>query len=114
MRIVDAAVQGASTSRAAVIHARTLEVLESIDLAAPIVEEGVIVPDFTVRDGTRKLAHIDFRGLRTAYPFTLMLSQARTEELLRAALVEHGCEVERELAFDSFTAGASRIAQLDT
>ena len=106
VRIVDAAEHGASTSRAAVIHARTLEVLASIDLAAPIVDEGVIVPDFTVRDGARKLAHLDFRSLETPYPFTLMLSQARTEELLARAFTDLGGEIEREVAFESFDTGA--------
>ncbi|MBF4561161.1 FAD-dependent oxidoreductase [Microbacterium sp. VKM Ac-2870] len=102
VRIVDAAPRGASTSRAAVIHARTLEVLSTIHMATPIVEEGIVVPDFTVRDGTQTLAHLDFRGLQTPYPFTLMLSQARIEEMLAAALAAWGCEVEREVEFDSF------------
>jgi len=106
VRVVDAGEHGASTSRAAVIHARTLEVLASIDLAAPIVDEGVIVPDFTVRDGARKLAHLDFRGLRTRYPFTLMLSQARTEQILTRAFTDLGGEVERTVAFESFGAGS--------
>lgn len=102
VRIVDAAPQGATTSRAAVIHARTLEVLDEIRVAARILEEGVIVPDFTIRDRSKTLAHIDFRGLRTPYPFTVMLSQARTEDILAAALIEQDCHVERGVEFVSF------------
>lgn len=102
VRIVDAAPHGATTSRAAVIHARTLEVLDEIEVAAPILEEGVVVPDFTVRDRGTTLAHIDFRGLHTPFPFTLMLSQARTEDLLGSALVDGGSEVERGVEFVSF------------
>jgi len=104
VRIVDAAPAGATTSRAAVIHARTLEVLDEIGVAARILDEGVVVADFTVRERARTLAHIDFRGLRTPYPFTLMLSQARTEEILDAALIDHGCRVERDVEFVSFAA----------
>ena len=107
VRIVDAAPHGASTSRAAVIHARTLEVLSEIGMASPILEEGVVVPDFTVRDGSRTLARLDFRGLRTDYPFTLMLPQSRTEELLRAELSRLGCEAEREVEFESFASVGS-------
>ncbi|MCX6408603.1 MAG: FAD-dependent monooxygenase [Propionibacteriales bacterium] len=107
VRIIDAAPEGAATSRAAVIHARTLEVLDEIGVAARILEEGVIVPDFTVRDRGRTLAHIDFRSLRTPYPFTLMLSQARTEEILDTVLHEHGCRVERGVEFVSFAAPGS-------
>jgi 2-polyprenyl-6-methoxyphenol hydroxylase-like FAD-dependent oxidoreductase len=107
VRIVDAAPRGSSTSRAAVVHARTLEVLHTIGMAAPLVEEGVIVPDFTVRNGARTLARLDFRGLRTPYPFTLMIPQVRTEELLHATLVELGGEVEREVEFDTFARPAA-------
>ncbi|AXH34385.1 FAD-dependent oxidoreductase [Humibacter sp. BT305] len=112
VRIVDAAPQGATTSRAAVIHARTLEVLSTIGMAETIVGEGVVVPDFTVRDGARTLARLDFRPLRTPYPFTLMLSQARTEELLRSALAELGTEVEREVEFDTFVRAAEGEAEV--
>lgn len=113
-RIVDAAPHGASTSRAAVIHARTLEVLSEIGMAATVLEEGVVVPDFTVRDGSQTLARLDFRRLRTDYPFTLMLPQSRTEELLRSELSRLGCEVEREVEFESFAggSGADEVAVL--
>lgn len=113
VRVVDAAPEGASTSRAAVVHARTLEVLADIGVAPRLIEEGLVVPDFTVRDRTRRLAHIDFRGLRTPYPFTLMLSQARTEALLDSALAESGCAVDREVTFEAFENTASgRLAVL--
>lgn len=107
VRIVDAARAGASTSRAAVVHARTLEVLEGIALTPRLLAEGVVVHDFTVRDREKKLAHIDFRGLPTRYPFTLMISQSRTEQLLADALAEAGGVVEREVAFESFEQTAS-------
>ena len=79
------------------IHARTLEVLDELGVADRIVAEGVVVPDFTVRDRARTIAHLDFRGLPTRYPFTLMLPQARTEQLLSDALAATGCAVEREV-----------------
>ncbi|MDX2355292.1 FAD-dependent oxidoreductase [Dietzia sp. PP-33] len=113
IRIIDAAPSGASTSRAAVIHARTLDLLADIGLATRMLEEGIIVPDFTVRARNTKLAHIDFRGLRTPFPFTLMLSQARTEELLASALSDTGCGIDREVAFESFESTSSgRVAVL--
>jgi 2-polyprenyl-6-methoxyphenol hydroxylase-like FAD-dependent oxidoreductase len=112
VRIVDAAPRGASTSRAAVIHARTLEVLSEIGMVAPILEEGVVVPDFTVRDGSQMLARLDFRTLRTAYPFTLMLPQSRTEELLHIGLSRLGCDVEREVEFESFVGAAGGVGDV--
>jgi 2-polyprenyl-6-methoxyphenol hydroxylase-like FAD-dependent oxidoreductase len=93
--IVDRAAAGAGTSRAAVIHARTLEVLESVGVTAEMVEQGVIVPRFTVRDRDRKLLTIDFGGLPTAYPYTLMLPQSETERILAGRLARLGVSVRR-------------------
>jgi 2-polyprenyl-6-methoxyphenol hydroxylase-like FAD-dependent oxidoreductase len=93
--IVDAAHEGANTSRAAVIHAKTLEVLESIEVTPRLLAEGVVVPVFTMRDRARVLAALDFSGLDTAYPFTLMVPQWRTERLLTERLTELGGRVLR-------------------
>lgn len=93
--VLDAAAEGSNTSRAAVIHARTLEVLESIDVTARLMAEGVVVPLFTVRDRSRILVRLDFASLRTRYPFTLMLPQSRTEQILSTRLRELGGEVHR-------------------
>src|SRR5262245_59238675 len=48
--IVDRQKEGANTSRAAVVHARTLEVLEGIGVTGELVRRGRIVPRFTMRD----------------------------------------------------------------
>src|SRR4051794_31960497 len=77
--VLDKVPEGANTSRAAVIHARTLEVLDELDVTPRLVTEGVVVPIFTVRDRERVLARLDFSQLPTRYPYTLMLPQWRTE-----------------------------------
>jgi 2-polyprenyl-6-methoxyphenol hydroxylase-like FAD-dependent oxidoreductase len=94
--VLDAVAAGANTSRAAVVHARTLEVLEAIDVSAWLLEAGLVVPEFTVREGGSVLARLDFRGLPTAYPFTLMVPQSTTETILLARLRELGGTVRRE------------------
>ena len=71
--LLDKAPEVATTSRAAVIHTRTLEVLHSIDISDELVRRGLIVPRFTVRDRDRALLTIDFDGLPSAHPYTLML-----------------------------------------
>jgi 2-polyprenyl-6-methoxyphenol hydroxylase-like FAD-dependent oxidoreductase len=81
---VDRAPLGANTSRAAVVHARTLEVLEEIGVAETLVECGVIVPTFTLRDRDRTLAAITFDELPTRYPYTLMVPQNVTAGTRRA------------------------------
>ena len=88
--VVDRQTAGANTSRAAVVNARTLEVLEDLDVARRLVKEGIQAPLFTIRDGARTLIPIDFSALPTEYPYTLMVPQSTTERLLLDRLVELG------------------------
>ncbi|MEV7625331.1 FAD-dependent monooxygenase [Actinoplanes sp. NPDC089786] len=94
-RIVDGLAEGANTSRAAVVHARTLEVLAPLGVAEPLIDLGNPAARFSVRDRDRVLMTIDFTGLPTPYPYTLMVSQATTEAVLLHRLKELGGEVER-------------------
>jgi 2-polyprenyl-6-methoxyphenol hydroxylase-like FAD-dependent oxidoreductase len=93
--LLDRAAEGAGTSRAAVVHARTLEVLEGLGVTRELVERGVITPTFTVRDRDRVLLTVPFEGLPTAHPYTLMVPQNVTEQVLLARLRALGGEVHR-------------------
>ncbi|MBV1854835.1 FAD-dependent oxidoreductase [Catellatospora tritici] len=88
--LVDAQAEGANTSRAAVVHPRTLELLEPYGVAAPLVAKGVHTPRFTIRDRDRVLLSVPFGQLPTAYPYTLMISQADTEAALLARFQQLG------------------------
>jgi 2-polyprenyl-6-methoxyphenol hydroxylase-like FAD-dependent oxidoreductase len=93
--VVDRQAEGANTSRAAVVNARSLEVLEGLDVARRLVKEGVQAPVFSIRDRGRTLIPIDFSALPTAYPYSLMVPQSTTERLLRERLDELGGTVVR-------------------
>jgi 2-polyprenyl-6-methoxyphenol hydroxylase-like FAD-dependent oxidoreductase len=93
--LLDRAAEGAGTSRAAVVHARTLEVLEGLDVTRELVERGVITPTFTVRDRDRVLLTVPFAGLPTAHPYTLMVPQNVTEQVLLDRLRALGGQVHR-------------------
>ena len=43
---------GANTSRAAAVNARTLEVLEDLDVSRRLVKAGLIAPRFAMREGS--------------------------------------------------------------
>jgi 2-polyprenyl-6-methoxyphenol hydroxylase-like FAD-dependent oxidoreductase len=92
---LDAKAEGATTSRAAVVHARTMEVLEQLDVSRELLDRGIVVQDFTVHDRQRSLLSISFRDLPTAYPFTLMIPQNETEAVLAARLRALGGHVHR-------------------
>ncbi|WP_280261027.1 FAD-dependent monooxygenase [Nocardia abscessus] len=93
--LLDRLSEGANTSRAAVVHARTLEVLEELGIAEELVASGDVVARFTVHDGGRTLAAIDFDDLPTRYPYTLMTPQDTTEAVLLKRLRKAGGDVHR-------------------
>lgn len=93
--LVDQQAAGANTSRAGVVNARSLEVLEGLDVARRLVKEGIQAPVFTIRDRARTLIQIDFSTLPTDYPYSLMVPQSTTERLLLDRLIELGGTVIR-------------------
>ncbi|HEY9028950.1 MAG TPA: FAD-dependent oxidoreductase, partial [Burkholderiaceae bacterium] len=93
--VIDRQAAGDNTSRAAVVHARTLEVLEPLGVARTLVDLGIPARRFTIRDRDRVLVPIGFADLPTAYPYTLMISQAVTERVLLDRLQALGGQVLR-------------------
>ena len=102
--VIDKNRDAAQTSRACVIHARTLEVLEPLGVTEQLVADGVKVPIFRVRDRDRALVTIDFSEIESDYPFTLMYPQDRTERVLLATLEKLGGEVRRPSELIDFEA----------
>lgn len=93
--IVDRLADGENTSRAAVVHAHTLEVLEPLGVSPTLIAEGVKVPVFRVRDRDTTLLTLDFRGIPSAYAYTLMCPQNRIEAILLERLRALGGNVVR-------------------
>jgi 2-polyprenyl-6-methoxyphenol hydroxylase-like FAD-dependent oxidoreductase len=93
--VVDALAEAKNTSRAAVIHAATLESLRALGVADRLLAQGVKVPHFRVRDGDAVLFHTDFSVLPVPTPFTLMAPQDETERILIDRLAELGHAVRR-------------------
>ncbi|OBH09195.1 FAD-dependent monooxygenase [Mycobacterium sp. E1747] len=107
--VVDKMAAGANTSRAAAVNARTLEVLEGLDVSRRMVKAGLIAPRFTIRQGGRVLMPVDFDQLPSAHRYTLMLSQADTERLLLERLHELGGDVARPKALSRITQDADGV-----
>src|SRR6516165_7700156 len=93
--IVDQQPAGANTSRACVVHARTMEVLEPLGVTRDLLAEGIKVPVFRIRDRDRPLLTIDFSDIPSFYRFTLMIPQSRVEQILLQHLESLGGNVMR-------------------
>jgi len=93
--IVDKLAQGQNTSRAAVIHAHTLEMLDAIGAAGRLAEHALKIADFLICDRDRTLVRINFARLPTPHPYLLMIPQDVTERVLAERLVELGGRIHR-------------------
>lgn len=113
--LVDRQAEGTNTSRAAVIHARTLEVLEALsDVTPALIARGLPVRRFTIRDRDRVLVPIAFDHLPTRYPYTLMLPQCDTEQVLLERLRALGGNVQRPRTLVALAQdGASATARFE-
>ncbi|KAI0273379.1 FAD/NAD-P-binding domain-containing protein [Gloeopeniophorella convolvens] len=96
--VVDAVDQGDHSSRAMVIHAATLEALDTIGCADSMVEHGIKVSAMDYYDRFDSLLMgVDFDGLigKTRFPFYLLLPQHITEKILGEKMQEVGIPVFR-------------------
>jgi 2-polyprenyl-6-methoxyphenol hydroxylase-like FAD-dependent oxidoreductase len=88
--LVDKHSSGENTSRATVVHARTLEVLEPLGVTQQLIDRGLILHTARMHEGDTVRAHISFDGLDTAYSYILVCTQDQTEEVLTKRLRELG------------------------
>ncbi|MET4782912.1 NAD(P)/FAD-dependent oxidoreductase [Glaciihabitans sp. UYNi722] len=95
VEIVDALEAGGNTSRAAVVHPRTLEALESIGVVDALIERGLQVSRFDIRDRDRMLIPLEFDAIESRYRSILLIPQSETERVLNERLVELGVRVLR-------------------
>ncbi|MFI5778306.1 FAD-dependent monooxygenase [Nocardia sp. NPDC051570] len=101
IRILDARPDRVGQLRAAVIHPRTLEILESLP-ADPAVTGGASLAARMVDTGIPRPSahfaslpdHLPYGNLDTSYPFVLTLTQPETERLLDEHLAAAGVVVE--------------------
>lgn len=99
IRIIDKSVGPGTTSRATVVHARTLELYRQLDLADAVVARGHRSPAVNLWvDGKRRarLPIGEFGDAITPYPFVLIYPQDLHEQFLVDRLQERGVTVERQ------------------
>ena len=94
-RIVDQGDGPAKESRAVSVHARTLELLDTMGLAEAFIEHGHRGRRYRMYVGNRSLLNLDMTRNGSRYGFTLNLAQSQTERLLRARVHELGGTIEQ-------------------
>ncbi|GGS92743.1 MULTISPECIES: FAD-dependent oxidoreductase [Streptomyces] len=96
VRLVDAAPGPAATSRAVAVHPRTLETFDQMGLVDSFLASGRRNQAFTMYAAGRRLVRLeaDYETMPTRHPYSLVIEQTRTEELLREAVSRLGVTIE--------------------
>ena len=94
-RIVDKGDGPARESRAVSVHARTLELLDTMGLAETFIEHGHRGRRFRMYAGNRSLLNLDMTRNGSRYGFILNLAQSETERLLRTRVHQLGGTIEQ-------------------
>src|ERR671931_1351300 len=97
VRVLDKAPGRSPQSRALVVHARTLELMDLIGIADQFTRRGHPAPGLNIGLTTGNPTSIELRQLDTRFPYLLVLPQEQTEEILEAHLGQQGVTVEREV-----------------
>ncbi|KAL4071604.1 hypothetical protein V8B97DRAFT_411191 [Scleroderma yunnanense] len=95
--IVDAVTKGENTSRAIIVHAATMEALDTIGCGDELVAKGTKLPFFTLATRSTILARTPFGLLKsyTRHPYGLVIPQTFTEHILGQKLAGFGVIVHR-------------------
>ena len=93
--LIDKLAEGQNTSRAAVVHAHTLDMLEKIGVADALIARGLKIPAFRIRDRDRALLDLQFGSLASKHAYVLMVPQDVTETVLAERLTALGGTVHR-------------------
>ena len=104
-RIVDKAPVRSDRSRALVVHARSLELMQKMGIADELVDLGRRAIKVTPFVNGRRAVDVEFGDIGvddTPYPFLLFVSQAETELTLESHLEGLGVKVERPVGLLTF------------
>ncbi|MBV9703567.1 MAG: FAD-dependent monooxygenase [Methylobacteriaceae bacterium] len=110
-RIIDMLPEPTRRSRAHGLQSRTLEALDTLDLAQPILAAAQHPqPPFVILSGDKTIARIDFASyLHAPYPYQLVIWQQRIERVLARELERHGRSVERPARLVDFHTDADVV-----
>jgi 2-polyprenyl-6-methoxyphenol hydroxylase-like FAD-dependent oxidoreductase len=94
--LLDAAAEPTRTSKAALVHAATLELLAELGAGDELVAAGRRTRRIVMVDRGQVLTRIDLTDIPSRYPFALGVPQSTTEQVLLNQLAALGGSVRRE------------------
>ena len=112
VRLIDAAPGPSPTSRALATHARTLETYDQMGVIDEILGRGRRVQHFSMYQRGHRLVRFgpDYSELPTRFPFTLVIDQSLTEDVLREAVRLLGVTVEWGVRLEDLEQNGDEVA----
>ena len=105
--VLDAGTGPAQTSKAALVHASTVELFAEIGAADELVAAGRKLRRIAMVDREQTLARVDLTEIPSPYPFALSIPQSATEAILLRRLASLGGSVQRGHRVDTLQAEGS-------
>jgi len=112
VRIIDVAAEPGTTSRALVVHARTLEFYRQMGLAEAFLQEGLRFTAINLWVRRRQVAHVAVGEMgkgSSFFPYMMICPQDRQERFLIEHLERAGVRVERPVALIDFEQARDRV-----
>ncbi len=101
-RCVEKVARPTDKSKALVVWARTMELLDPLGLAETFVATGLKISGGSIYADYKRVVHFGLTGSESPFGFPLMIPQSETERLLTENLARQGKQVEREVELVTF------------
>ncbi|MBV9248835.1 MAG: FAD-dependent monooxygenase, partial [Acetobacteraceae bacterium] len=111
VRIVDQNTQRTDKSKAIVVWARTLELLDRMGpgVTQRFMDAGLQAEYTNITANGEQIAQVDLSSVDTPYQFVLLIQQSETERLLEEHLAGLGRKVERRVTLKTFEGSSSLV-----
>lgn len=108
-RLIEKTPAASDKSKALVMWARSLELLNGLSLADTFVAAGHKIRGGSVYADGERVVHLDLTGNESPFGFPLMIPQNETERLLTEHLAQQGIAVERQVELVTFQESATAV-----
>ncbi len=102
-RVIDVLDAPVIYSKAAVVHARTMEIFESLGVTDAAIERAKIIHGLSVYAQGKRVVHTIVDQMDSPFPHVYGLSQHDTEEILGARFAATGGTLERQVRLETLT-----------
>jgi 2-polyprenyl-6-methoxyphenol hydroxylase-like FAD-dependent oxidoreductase len=109
VKVIDTLATPTAESRAIVVHARSLEMLDRVGVADEIIASGVKTLGMRMIASARELVYIDLSAVDSAFPFAVTTAQTETERVLAGRLCALGGSVDRGVTLTGLAQDADGI-----